>query len=66
MHTFRFDDNDHGGTTFVQEESFTGVCAWVMAAGGPVGRKVRGMFGGFNADLKREVEGRGGGELEGI
>ena len=28
-----------------------------MAGNGPVGRKVRGMFEGFNVDLKREAEG---------
>ena len=40
----------------MQEESFTGVLAWVMAEKGPIGGKVRGMFEGFNRDLKAEAE----------
>ena len=40
----------------MQEESFTGVLAWVMDERGPVGRKVRGMFEGFNGDLKVRAE----------
>ncbi len=62
MHSFRFEASERteGGTTFVQEESFTGVLSWVMDERGPVGRKVRGMFEGFNGDLKVEAE-KGGG-----
>ncbi|KAM0805807.1 hypothetical protein BDR22DRAFT_829375 [Usnea florida] len=58
VHTFRFSPSvsTPGSTTFVQEESFTGVLAWVMAERGPIGRKVRGMFEGFNQDLKVEAE----------
>lgn len=43
----------------MQEESFVGWGAWVMAEKGPVGKKVKGMFETFNADLKREAERKG-------
>ena len=40
----------------MQEESFTGVMAWVFMEGGLVGRKVKGMFEEFNRDLKGKAE----------
>ncbi len=46
-----------GGTTFVQKEEFGGVLWWVMGewlAGG----WLKGIYEGFNGDLKRGVEGR--------
>jgi len=63
IHTFRFSpsENTPGATTFVQEESFTGFFSWVMAEEGPVGGRVKGMFEGFNRDLKEAVEKEGKG-----
>ena len=68
LHVFRFDASTRtaGGTTFVQEETFMGVMAFMMGPGMPGGKLMKGYFEGFNADLKRRVEslGEGSGETE--
>ncbi len=63
VHVFRFTPSEKspGATTFVQEESFTGLFAWVMREDGMigmlgVGRTVRSFFERFNADLKKAAE----------
>lgn len=46
----------------MQEESFTGVMAWMFAPGLPLGKLTKGKFEGFNKDLKQaaEAEAKGG------
>ena len=58
VHVFRFEASTRtaGGTTFAQEESFTGVMSFMMRPGMPGGRMTKGYFDGFSADLKRRVE----------
>lgn len=58
MHNFRFSPSTvtPDCTTFMQEESFTGLLTWVFAESGPIGAKVKRMFGEFNYDLKVEAE----------
>lgn len=43
----------------MQEESFTGVMAWMFAPGLPMGKVAKGHFEGFNRDLKRMAEDKG-------
>ena len=40
----------------VQEESFTGVLAWVMVEWGSVGWRVKGLFEAFNEEVKKPVK----------
>ncbi|MCJ1475803.1 hypothetical protein MMC13_004467 [Lambiella insularis] len=57
-HSFHFvpSQTTPGGTTFTQEEGSEGWMAWVFVPWGPVGRRVAGLFEGFNRDLKRRCE----------
>lgn len=60
-----------GGTTFTQEERFSGALAWVMGEG-VVGRQVgmrektRRGWEGFNREFKGVCEGEGGGVAGGM
>ena len=56
--TFRFEESEvtGGGTTFVHNEEFRGVLFWVMEPW-VMGRILATTYEGFNADLKRGVEG---------
>lgn len=67
-HSFHFvpSTTTPGGTSFTQEEVFSGVLGWLLMGEGVVGRaagmkeKTKGTWDGFNADLKRECENVGG------
>jgi hypothetical protein len=58
-HTFRFENSKTtpGGTTMVQSEKFSGVLSFLVADGTGFAKTTREGFEGFNADLKKWVEG---------
>jgi hypothetical protein len=58
LHTFEFQPSKvtEGGTTFVQKEEFEGALSFLMQ-GWLVGRPLLKGYNGFNADLKKRVEG---------
>lgn len=63
-HVFRFEPSSRtqGGTTFVQEEAFTGFLAFTMGEGliarwMGVRDRTRSGFERYNIDLKRKCEG---------
>ena len=68
-HIFRFEPSTKtlGGTTFVQEEKFTGILSWMMSEGfvaRAIGsrEKARRGFERYNRDLKAWCEGAKNGQ----
>ncbi|TVY15999.1 hypothetical protein LARI1_G005719 [Lachnellula arida] len=55
LHIFSFEPSRVavGGTTFVQQEQFSGAMAFLMRV---LGWSMPGKFDGFNGDLKKRVE----------
>jgi hypothetical protein len=60
-HSFRFQASEStaGGTTFVNEEEFSGVLSGLMG-GWALGGSMRTAFEALNGDLKKRVEGGDG------
>ncbi|KAH6669967.1 hypothetical protein B0J14DRAFT_597596 [Halenospora varia] len=58
-HIFKFLPAENGATTFVHEENFEGVLAWLMRLDG-VAKKTVLKFESFNQDLKNWIEGEDG------
>lgn len=61
LHTFEFNPSTTtpGGTTFIQKEEYSGLLAFLMTPS-LLGKKIKGQFERFNADLKGRVEGLDG------
>lgn len=55
-HFFRFENEENGGTRFVQGEDFCGLLGFVMMEGSWLREKLRGGFVVFNEDLKARCE----------
>lgn len=57
-HVFRFEPSETtpGGTTFVQEENFTGILSFMYASWSPMAKDTKKGFAGFNVDLKARCE----------
>ncbi|KAH7401136.1 hypothetical protein DE146DRAFT_655063 [Phaeosphaeria sp. MPI-PUGE-AT-0046c] len=63
-HTFHFTPSTKtpGGTTFVQEETFTGALSWLMGGSfvakqlGDMGKKTEKNWEGYNKDFKKWCE----------
>lgn len=61
LHTFEFGSSAAipGGTTFVQSEEYSGLLSFLMTPS-LLGKKIKGQFEEFNADLKKRVENMNG------
>jgi hypothetical protein len=57
-HAFRFEPSKttSGGTTFIQEENFSGVLKFMISEGSKMEKETRTNFEGFNEDLKARCE----------
>jgi hypothetical protein len=57
-HTFSFEPSTTtpGGTTFVQDEEFTGILSILFCEGSAMRKKTQSNFETYNSDIKARVE----------